>query len=80
MVPLVEVIKPVIADHQTTVYAMGNIIASQSVNLTPRISGMVLSISPNFIEGGLLKKDEELVQLDPTDFRLAIKQKRKRSG
>jgi RND family efflux transporter MFP subunit len=53
---------------------MGTVIPSQSVNLTPRISGMVISISPNFIEGGMLKKGEELVQLDPTDYLLTIKQ------
>ncbi|MGZ8137226.1 MAG: efflux RND transporter periplasmic adaptor subunit [Methylococcaceae bacterium] len=72
--PLVEVITPAVINHQAVVYAMGNVIASQSVNLTPRISGMVISVSPNFIEGGLLKKDEVLVELDPTDYRLAIKQ------
>ncbi len=72
--PLVEVIKPAVINHQTAVYAMGTVIASQSVNLTPRISGMVVSISPNFIEGGMLKKDEQLVQLDPTDYLLTIKQ------
>ncbi len=72
--PLVEVIKPPVINHQTAVYAMGTVIASQSVNLTPRISGMVVSISPNFIEGGMLKKDEQLVQLDPTDYLLTIKQ------
>jgi len=72
--PLVQTIKPAVINHQTAVYAMGTVIPSQSVNLTPRISGMVVSISPNFIEGGMLKKGEPLVQLDPTDYRLTIKQ------
>ncbi|MCX7074418.1 MAG: HlyD family efflux transporter periplasmic adaptor subunit [Methylococcales bacterium] len=72
--PLVETLKPTIKNHQTTIHAMGNVIASQSVNLTPRISGLVISVSPNFIEGGLLKKGESLVELDPTDYLLAIKQ------
>lgn len=73
-VPLVEIIQPNPIDHQTTVYAMGSVMPSQSVNLTPRISGLVTHISPHFIEGGLLKKGEALVELDPTDYRLAIKQ------
>ncbi len=64
-----------IIDYQTAVYAMGTVVASESVNLTPRISGMVIRVSPNFIEGGMLKKGEELVELDPTDYRLAIKQR-----
>jgi multidrug resistance efflux pump len=54
---------------------MGNIIPSQSVNLTSRISGMVIEIGDNFIEGGLLKKGEKIVQLDPTDFHLIVQQK-----
>ncbi len=71
--PLVEVMQATVIDHQTVVNAMGNVIPSQSVNLTPRISGMVIRVSPHFIEGGMLKKGEELVELDPTDYRLAIK-------
>jgi len=75
LAPLVELMQSQIIDYQTSVYAMGTVVASESVNLTPRISGMVIRVSPNFIEGGMLKKGEELVELDPTDYRLAIKQK-----
>lgn len=74
LAPLVEVVAPEIIDHPTTVNVMGNVIAAQSVNLTPRISGMVRWISPDFIEGGLLKQGEVLVELDPTDYKLAIVQ------
>lgn len=73
--PLVEVIEPETMDHQTTLYALGNVIASQSVNLNSRVSGMVISVSKNFIEGGILKKGEQIVQLDPTDFRLTVQQR-----
>jgi RND family efflux transporter MFP subunit len=72
--PLIEVIKPEIINHQTTISVMGNVIAAQSVNLTPRISGMVQWVSPNFIEGGILKAGEPLVELDPTDYKIAIVQ------
>jgi len=75
LAPLVELMQTQPIDYQTSVYAMGTVVASQSVNLTPRISGMVIRVSPNFIEGGMLKQGEELVELDPTDYRLAIKQK-----
>lgn len=74
--PLVEVIEPQVMDHQTAIMAMGNVIASQSVNLNSRVSGMVISVSENFIEGGLLKKDEQIVQIDPTDFLLAVRQRK----
>lgn len=74
-VPLVELVQPVFKDHQLTVHAMGNVVAAQLVNLTSRISGMVIATSPNFIEGGILKKSEEIVQLDPTDYKLVIAQR-----
>jgi len=73
--PLVEVIQPMLTQHQTTISALGNVIASQSVNLNARVSGMVVSVSKNFIEGGILKEGEKIVQLDPTDFRLAVQQR-----
>lgn len=72
--PLVEVMETEVTEHATTVGTMGTVIPAESVNLTPRISGMVKWVSPNFIEGGLLKKDEVLVELDPTDYKLAIVQ------
>ncbi len=73
--PQVTTLSIKVIDHPTTIFAMGNVIPSQSVNLTSRISGMVIEIGDNFIEGGLLKKGEKIVQLDPTDFRLIIQQK-----
>ncbi|SDY76672.1 efflux RND transporter periplasmic adaptor subunit [Nitrosomonas halophila] len=72
--PLVEVITPGAIDHQVTVFALGNVIASQSVNLNSQVDGMVMSVSKNFIEGGLLKKGEEIVRLDPTDYKLRLRQ------
>jgi RND family efflux transporter MFP subunit len=72
--PLVQVTKPEISSHAVTISVMGNVIAAQSVNLTPRISGMVKWVSPNFIEGGILKTGEALVELDPTDYKIAIVQ------
>ncbi len=73
-VPLVEMLKTKVKNHQTTIYAIGNVIPAQSVNLTPRIGGLVVSVSSNFVEGGLLKKGDLLVEFDSTDYLLAIKQ------
>ncbi len=75
VIPKVSTLPIKVIDHPTTIFAMGNVIPSQSVNLTSRISGMVTELGDNFIEGGLLKKGEKIVQLDPTDFRLTIQQK-----
>lgn len=72
--PLVEIITPSAIDHPVTVFALGNVVASQSVNLNSQVDGMVISVSKNFIEGGLFKKGEEIVRLDPTDYKLRLRQ------
>ncbi len=73
--PLVNILQIDKIDYSTTISAMGSVIPSQTVNLTSRINGMVISVSPNFVPGGFLAKGEQIVQLDPTDYKLAIKQK-----
>ncbi len=72
IIPLVDFIQPQVIDHPTTIQAMGSIIPAQRVNLTSRINGMVTAVNPNFIPGGFLKKGEQIVQLDPTDYKLAL--------
>ena len=74
-IPLVELINLEFKNHTLSVYAMGTVVAAQEVNLTSRISGMVIATNPNFIEGGILKKGEKIVSLDPTDYKLAITQR-----
>ena len=73
--PLVEVFQAQAIDYPVIVTAMGNVIPAQKVNLTSRISGMVISVSPHFIPGEFLKKGEQIIQLDPTDYKLLVKQK-----
>ena len=58
VIPKVTTVAIKVIDHPTTIFAMGNIVPSQSVNLTSRISGMVTEIGDHFIDGGLLKKGE----------------------
>lgn len=73
--PLVEVIQLQAGNYPITVHTMGSVIPAKKVNLTSRINGMVISVSPHFIPGDFLKKGEKIVQLDPTDYQLLIKQK-----
>ena len=75
LAPLVEIVQLKAIDHQMTVHVMGSVIPAKKVNLTSRINGMVISVSPHFIPGDFLKKGEQIVQLDPTDYQLLIKQR-----
>jgi len=73
--PLVTTLITKVIDHQITIQAMGTVIPAKQINLTSRINGMVTEVSPNFIPGSILKKGEKIVQLDPTDYKLAAIEK-----
>jgi len=74
--PLVrtQVVHP--STEQITVYAMGTVIPARRIVLKARVSGEIISIHPEFTEGGFLKKGDKVLQIDPEDYRLAIAQKK----
>ncbi|SHE23462.1 efflux RND transporter periplasmic adaptor subunit [methanotrophic endosymbiont of Bathymodiolus puteoserpentis (Logatchev)] len=73
--PLVKVFPAQAIDYPITITAMGSVVPAQKVNLTSRINGMVTSVSPHFMPGEFLKKGEQIIQLDPTDYKLLVQQK-----
>ncbi len=50
----------------------GTVMPAEEIVLRARVSGEVVSISTNFIEGGFLGKNEEAVKIDPVDYELAL--------
>jgi len=40
--------------------------------LSAEVSGSIVSISPKFIAGGIFKKGEELMRIDPTNYTVAV--------
>ncbi len=44
------------------------------IDLVPQVSGGVVYVSNDFIEGGFFEADEPLVRIDSTDYRLAVTQ------
>lgn len=42
------------------------------IDLVPEVSGKVIYVSPNFIEGGLFKKGETLYRIDDRDYKVAV--------
>jgi RND family efflux transporter MFP subunit len=60
--------------RQTVVSGMGTVAAARNVALKPEVSGKIVELSPNMIPGGLFRKGETLLKIDPTDYRLAVRQ------
>ncbi len=72
---LVEVRPVHFTDHMTRVRALGTVTPARSVNLAPRVSGDVVWLSENMIPGGYVTGGERIVQLDRSDYEVAIQQR-----
>lgn len=59
-------------DYQILIRTRGVIQAQTEANLTPRISGRIESLHPNFEAGAFFKRGDILVTLDPTDTEAEI--------
>jgi RND family efflux transporter MFP subunit len=64
------------APHQVLVKAMGTVMPSQTVDLAARISGEIVSMQPELLPGGRFRTGEEILLIDPTDYELAVRQRR----
>ena len=60
-------------DYQVQVGSFGVVKPRTQSSLVTQASGQILSISPNFREGGFFEKGEVLVQLDDRDYLAEVK-------
>lgn len=58
--------------YSPTLVVLGTVQAAQEITLSPRVNGQVISLSPKFVPGGMVKKDDFLLQIDPADFENTI--------
>ncbi|GBC63031.1 efflux RND transporter periplasmic adaptor subun it [Desulfonema ishimotonii] len=61
--------------ERVVVRAMGTVIPARELVLRPRVSGEITDVHPEFTEGGFLKAGEEVLRIDPEDYRLVFEQK-----
>jgi RND family efflux transporter MFP subunit len=71
---LIQTVNP--SGYQIIVTAMGTVIPAREVVLKSRVSGEIVKIHPEFTEGGFLKRDMRIIQIDPKDYELALARKR----
>jgi RND family efflux transporter MFP subunit len=71
---LVEVRTIEFATQESVVSAMGTVRPSREVSLRPQVSGEIIEMAGNFLPGGHFRKGETLLKIDPTDYRLAVRQ------
>jgi RND family efflux transporter MFP subunit len=74
MAPLVETMVLTREAHAVTISAMGEVVPAEEMTLKSRVSGQVVTLQPEFTVGGLLKKGQEILRVDDSDYRLAVAQ------
>jgi RND family efflux transporter MFP subunit len=78
MDPLVKVEMIQKTNERVTVQAMGTVIPGLQMVLKSRVPGEVVTTHPEFIEGGILMKGTKVLQIDPSDYKLSLAQKKSR--
>ena len=72
IVPAVEIVEVAAADHAVKIFTQGVVESARETKLAAEVCGRVMEISPSFKRGGVVKKGERLVQIDPADYRSAL--------
>jgi len=73
---LVDVVDVERGNFTPVIRATGTVEPSQDIMLSPRVEGEITELSENFTPGGYVKKGEVLLQIDPSDYRNALLQRR----
>jgi RND family efflux transporter MFP subunit len=75
IVPLVTVQKIYPQTRRVAIKAMGTVIPAKELILKSRVAGEIVQTHPEFIEGGIIRKGEQLLQIDELDYQLIAAQK-----
>ena len=60
--------------QQTVIYGMGTVAAVCNVELKPQVNGEIIELNPNLVPGGHFRKGQTLLKIDPTDYRLTVRE------
>lgn len=73
---LVETVEAVRGNFQPVIVSLGTVEAAREIELSPQVSGQVISVADDFIPGGFVEKGDLLLEIDPADYlnRVAMRQ------
>ncbi|MCD4677209.1 MAG: efflux RND transporter periplasmic adaptor subunit [Desulfobacula sp.] len=69
---VVETISMKQGNYLSSIHVMGTIVPDRQIILKSKVSGEVTSISPKFVQGGVIKKGEMLLKIDDSDYRIEV--------
>jgi len=74
--PLVTVIEVESGERTLSVMAQGTVVPRTKSDLVAEVSGRLIEVSPNLVNGGYVQEGELLIRIDPRDYALAVAQAR----
>lgn len=70
--PLVAVQTARVEDVPVSVRGLGTVMPKVQIEVVPEVSGKVIWIHPDLVDGGFFQAHEVLVSIDPSDYDLAV--------
>jgi RND family efflux transporter MFP subunit len=70
--PLVEVMALETSTESFRIDSQGTVKPRTQTVVSAEVSGSIVSISPNFVAGGVFEKGEMLMRIDPTNYTVAV--------
>ena len=61
-----------VEDVQLSIATQGETQPRIEIDLVPQVGGKIVYVSPNFVEGGIFRRGETLVRIDPADAQVAV--------
>lgn len=74
--PIVRTVPVSIGDLDMTISGEGTVRPLAEVQIVPQVSGKVMEVSPNLVNGGSFEKDELMLRIDDADYEIAATQAR----
>ena len=61
--------------YPTTIFAMGTVVPSREITINPQVTGLIISMDPVVIPGGLIEENQVLYQIDSQDYLTVLHQR-----
>ncbi len=69
---LVETVTAERGTFSPRLVVLGTVEPAQDILLSPRVSGQVVELAPEFVPGGMVRQGDLLLRIDPADFENAL--------
>jgi RND family efflux transporter MFP subunit len=71
-VPMVKTMQVQCRPQRIHITGEGTVRPLTEINLVPEVGGKVVHMSPSLVNGGVFRKGDPLLRIDPMDYRLAV--------